>query len=112
MTQPRMVAAPVPAGNGLAKALLINTSTGTGFPVMYNPEELVLEQGNTFAEIPVPGLNASPVQYIRGKARSLHACPPTSCGAAGSAPIVDEARRRATSLYPNGSITTPVASFG
>jgi LysM repeat protein len=71
MTQPRMVAAPVPAGNGLAKALLINTSTGTGYPVMYNPEELVLEQGNTFAEIPVPGLNASPVQYIRGKARSL-----------------------------------------
>ena len=71
MTQPRTTATPVPADNGLAKALLINTATGAGFPVMYNPEELVLDQGNAFAEIPVPGLNASPVQYIRGKSRSL-----------------------------------------
>jgi LysM repeat protein len=71
MTQPRIAAAPVPAGNGLAKALLVNTATGVAIPVMYNPEELVLDQGNAFAEIPVPGLNASPVQYIRGRARTL-----------------------------------------
>jgi hypothetical protein len=72
MTQPTSAAlASVPAGTGLAKAMIINTVTGTGFPVMYNPEELRLEQGNTFAEIPVPGRNASPVQYIRGKARTL-----------------------------------------
>jgi nucleoid-associated protein YgaU len=72
MTQPRIAAAaPVPAGNGLAKAMIINTVTGAGFPVMYNPEELRLEQGNAFAEIAVPGLNASPVQFIRGKARTL-----------------------------------------
>ena len=38
-------------------------------PVMYNPEELKLEQGNKFAEVGIPGLNASPVQYVRGKAR-------------------------------------------
>ena len=38
---------------------------------MYNPEEMKLEQGNNFAEIAIPGLNASPVQYVRGKSRTL-----------------------------------------
>ena len=55
----------------LAKALIVNTVTGETFPVMYNPEELHLEQGNTFAEVGVPGLNAPPVQYVRGKARAV-----------------------------------------
>jgi LysM repeat protein len=60
-----------PVSNELAKALIVDTTTGTGFPVMYNPEEFKLAQGNTFAEIGIPGLNASPVQYVRGKARTL-----------------------------------------
>lgn len=60
-----------PPGYQLAKALIINTVTGASIPVMYNPEELTLEQGNTFAEVGIPGLNASPVQYVRGKARAL-----------------------------------------
>ena len=38
---------------------------------MYNPEELKLEQGNNFAEVGIPGLNAPPLQYVRGKARAL-----------------------------------------
>jgi LysM repeat protein len=67
----RQVAATGPAGNQLAKALLINTTTGESFPVMYNPEELTLEQGNTFAEVGIPGLDAPPSQYVRGKARAL-----------------------------------------
>jgi hypothetical protein len=66
---PGMMAQPV--SNELAKALIIDTTTGASFPVMYNPEELRLEQGNTFAEIGIPGLEVSPVQYVRGKARSL-----------------------------------------
>jgi LysM repeat protein len=61
----------LPVGNQLAKALIINTSTGDAFPVMYNPEELTLEQGNAFAEIDIPGLDAPPTQYIRGKTRAL-----------------------------------------
>src|ERR1700759_1306266 len=65
MTQPRITS------TGLAKATIINTVTGAGFPVMYNPEELRLDQGNTFAEIPVPGRNASPIQFVRGNARVL-----------------------------------------
>jgi len=63
--------APSPVTNELAKALIINTTTGARFPVMYNPEELKLEQGNTFAEVGIPGLNTPPVQYVRGKARTL-----------------------------------------
>jgi LysM repeat protein len=58
-------------GGELAKATIIDTSTGSAIPVMYNPEELKLEQGNTFAEVGIPGLNAPPVQYVRGKARVL-----------------------------------------
>jgi hypothetical protein len=59
------------AGGELAKAVIINAETGAAFPVMYNPDELKLEQGNTYAEVGIPGLDASPVQYIRGKARVL-----------------------------------------
>jgi LysM repeat protein len=55
----------------LSKALIINTTTGEDFQVMYNPEEFKLEQGNTFAEIGIPGLNTPPLQYVRGRARSL-----------------------------------------
>ncbi|GAA4842604.1 hypothetical protein GCM10025787_24900 [Saccharopolyspora rosea] len=63
--------APARGGTVLAKALIVNTVTGTGFPVMYNPEEFRVEQGNTFAEVGIPGLDSPPVQYVRGKARAL-----------------------------------------
>ncbi|MCX4821040.1 hypothetical protein OG883_14175 [Streptomyces sp. NBC_01142] len=62
---------PPPVSNELAKALIVNTSTGEAFPVMYNPEEFRLEQGNNFAEVGIPGLNSPPVQYVRGRARAL-----------------------------------------
>ncbi len=55
----------------LAKAIIINTHTSERIPVMYNPEEYKLEQGNNFAEVGIPGLPASPVQYVRGKSRTL-----------------------------------------
>jgi hypothetical protein len=55
----------------LAKAVIINTTTNAQFPVMYNPEEYRLDQGNNFAEVGIPGLNAPPVQYVRGRARTL-----------------------------------------
>jgi len=58
-------------GNQFAPASIVDTTTGETVPVMYNPEEIKLEQGNNFAEIGIPGLNASPVQYVRGKGRTL-----------------------------------------
>jgi LysM repeat protein len=67
----KVVAPARPVSNELAKAHIIDTTTGASYPVMYNPEELKFEQGNTFAEVGVPGLNAPPLQYVRGKARVL-----------------------------------------
>lgn len=55
----------------LEKATIINTVTNEKISVMYNPEEFKLDQGNTFAEVGIPGLNAPPIQYVRGRARSL-----------------------------------------
>lgn len=55
----------------IAKAFIINTVTGDQLPVMYNPEQFSLDQGNTFAEVGIPGLNAPPIQYVRGKGRVL-----------------------------------------
>jgi hypothetical protein len=55
----------------LSKAVIINTNTGQRIPVMYNPEQFTLDQGNDFAEVGIPGLSAPPVQYVRGKGRTL-----------------------------------------
>jgi hypothetical protein len=55
----------------LAKATIINTNTNERIPVMYNPEQFSLDQGNNFAEVGIPGLNAPPVQYVRGRGRTL-----------------------------------------
>jgi nucleoid-associated protein YgaU len=54
-----------------AKAAFINTHTNERIPVMYNPEQFTLDQGNAFAEVGIPGLAAPPVQYVRGKGRTL-----------------------------------------
>jgi hypothetical protein len=55
----------------LAKATLLNTVTREQITVMYNPEEYKLDHGNNFAEVGTPGLDAPPIQYVRGKARTL-----------------------------------------
>ena len=55
----------------LDKATIINLETGEQIPVMFNPEEYTLDTGNTFAEIGIPGLQASPIQYVRGNLRTL-----------------------------------------
>ncbi len=55
----------------LAKATILNTVTHELITVMYNPEEYKLDHGNNFAEVGTPGLDAPPIQYVRGKARTL-----------------------------------------
>ncbi|MCJ1676502.1 LysM peptidoglycan-binding domain-containing protein [Streptomyces sp. APSN-46.1] len=65
------VPGPAPVSAALAKAEIIDTASGESFSVMFNPEELKLDQGNSFAEIGIPGLNTPPVQYVRGRARTL-----------------------------------------
>ena len=55
----------------VAKATVVVTTTGERIEVMYNPEEYRIEQGNDFAQIGIPGLPAPPLQYVRGKGRTL-----------------------------------------
>lgn len=63
---------PATPSRRVSKATLINTHTNEHISVMYNPEELRLEQGNVVAEVGIPGRGAPPVQYVRGKGRSLN----------------------------------------
>jgi len=56
----------------LDKATIINLENDEQIPVMFNPEEYSLDLGNTFAEIGIPGLQASPIQYVRGNLRTLN----------------------------------------
>jgi nucleoid-associated protein YgaU len=68
----REVAAPPPRARAqVTNALIIDTRSGDRVAVMFNPEEYSLDQGNEIAEIGVPGLATSPVQYVRGRARTL-----------------------------------------
>jgi hypothetical protein len=69
--RPARPAAAIQVSGELVKAVIVNTTTGVSHAVMYNPEEIKFEQGNAFAEIAIPGLNASPIQYVRGKPRTL-----------------------------------------
>ena len=55
----------------LEKALLINTQTNEQHAVMFNPEEYSLDKANSFAEIGIPGVEAPPIQYVRGNLRTL-----------------------------------------
>jgi hypothetical protein len=40
-------------------------------PVMFNPPEYQLTRSNEYAEVAVPGLGSSMVQFVRGNARTL-----------------------------------------
>lgn len=59
----------------LTKALLIDRDSRppVGVPVMFNPPEYELVRSNQYAEIGVPGLGSSLVQFIRGSAQTLTA---------------------------------------
>lgn len=55
----------------LAKAAIINTENNARITVMYNPEQYSIDLGNQFAEAAIPGLARPPIQYVRGKTRTL-----------------------------------------
>ena len=40
-------------------------------PVRFNPTQYQIEKSNTFQEIPIPGLESPPLQFIRGNAERL-----------------------------------------
>lgn len=54
----------------LAKAM-ITPKGEKSIPVLFNPTQYSLDQGNSLAEVGVPGLAAPILQYVRGNGRSL-----------------------------------------
>jgi nucleoid-associated protein YgaU len=57
----------------LTKALIIDTDAivPLPIPVMFNPPEYRIEKTNQYAEIGIPGLGSSLLQFVRGSAQSL-----------------------------------------
>ena len=57
----------------LTKALLIDCDSVTRIPipVMFNPPEYQLQVTNQFAEVGIPGLGSSLLQFVRGSAQTL-----------------------------------------
>src|SRR5689334_11623106 len=40
-------------------------------PLRYNPTDYQLKKSNNFAEVPIPGLESPPIQFIRGTCEKL-----------------------------------------
>ena len=40
-------------------------------PLCFNPSEYQISKQNTFQEVPIPGLNAAPIQFVRGGSEKL-----------------------------------------
>jgi nucleoid-associated protein YgaU len=57
----------------LTKALIINTDAVVPLPipVMFNPPEYQLQKTNQFAEVGIPGLGSSMLQFVKGSAQTL-----------------------------------------
>jgi hypothetical protein len=65
-----------PFGQDLVKAHLEVVSPTIDNPIVpfhFNPTEYQIQKGNTFAEIPIPGLESPPIQFIRGASEKLSA---------------------------------------
>jgi hypothetical protein len=62
------------ASQGLTPArleILAPTVPQPIIPFRFNPAEYQLQKSNNFAEIPIPGLEAPPIQFVRGQAEKL-----------------------------------------
>jgi nucleoid-associated protein YgaU len=46
-------------------------AVGAEIKVLFNPTEYRLSKANQFAEVAIPGLEAPPIQFVRGGARTL-----------------------------------------
>ena len=49
----------------------ITPDGGLPIPVLFNPTQYTLDHSNQIAEIPIPGLGAPILQYVRGNTRTL-----------------------------------------
>jgi nucleoid-associated protein YgaU len=63
-------------GRAYAEAFLRITSPTVNpserdIPLHFNPADYTITRANTFAEVPIPGLESSPLQYVRGVSATL-----------------------------------------
>lgn len=58
------------AGNE-AQAKLIIKSSNAKIPLRFNPTEYQIQKQNIYAEVAIPGLDAPPLQFVRGGAARL-----------------------------------------
>jgi nucleoid-associated protein YgaU len=61
---------------GLTRAMLTILSTQPNqqeesFEFCFNPTEYQIQKSNNFAEIPIPGLESPPIQFVRGASEKL-----------------------------------------
>src|ERR1700752_1081187 len=64
------------ASKNLTRAKLVIESpkvTDDTIEFRFNPTEYQIQKANNFAEIPIPGLESPPIQYIRGGSEKLSA---------------------------------------
>ncbi len=62
------------AGDGFERArleIVVPEVADPIIPLRFNPTEYQLQKQNNFAEIPIPGLETPPIQYIRGGSEKL-----------------------------------------
>lgn len=57
----------------LTKAIIVNTDATIPIPipVMFNPPEYQLQRTNQYAEVGIPGLGSSLLQFVRGSSQTL-----------------------------------------
>ncbi len=55
----------------LEKAIITNTITGAGTPVMFNPTDYTVAQDINYAKAPIPGLSQPLLQFVNGNTPTL-----------------------------------------
>jgi hypothetical protein len=53
------------------KKAKITPAGGGDIPVLFNPTQYQVSESNQFAEVAIPGVDAPPLQFVRGTARTL-----------------------------------------
>jgi hypothetical protein len=64
------------AGQGPVQAyleILVPAVDDPIVPLCFNPTEYQIQKDNTFAEVPIPGLESPPIQFVRGGCEKLSA---------------------------------------
>ena len=54
-----------------AQLQIVRPRDPTPIPLCFNPTEYQISKANTFAEIPIPGLETPLIQYVRGDSEKL-----------------------------------------